>query len=318
MSAYENVAMIGAGTMGHALALVHALGGTSVRLYDNDPDRLQSATALIASALDTMIEAGAESVEHHGDVMRRITTAHSIAAAVEPADLVVEAVVENADVKRRVFQQIDDAARPDAVIASNTSHLDVFPLIPKRRQPLAAIAHWYTPPYIIDLVDIAPGPETNAAVVPALAAFYRGMGKRPVVFDRLVTGYIANRLQAAISLEVADLLDRGIATPEMIDESVRYGLSLRMVTLGHLKKQDFTGLDMAQRALANATYRPPEPRGRCDMLDKIVAEGRTGVSAGAGFYDYGGQSAAALLKARDLDLLRLKALQNEIDQQEQT
>lgn len=313
MDGFRSVAVLGAGTMGHALALVHALAGCTVHIYDNSPQQLSRADDLITSACDTLIAAGALDQGEAAGARDRIALCRDLAAALMSAELVVEAIVENPAAKTALFSEVDRLAPEDAVIASNTSHLDVFPLIPETRRPLSAIAHWYTPPYIIDLVDLAPGPETGSGVVARLESFYRRMGKRPVVFETFVQGYIANRLQSAISLEVAHLLDAGLATPQMIDQSIRYGLSLRMVLMGHLMKQDYTGLDMAQRAFANATYRPPEPRGRCDTLDRLIKDGRAGVMSGAGFYDYGGRTAEGLLRERDLNLLRLKALQTAID-----
>ena len=316
MPAFKTVAIVGAGTMGHALALVHAAAGCGVRLYDSAPEQMKRAESLIANALDTLTVAGTVPASQRGAILDRIVTLTDLAETVRPADLIVEAVVEDVDVKRQVFADIDAAARADAVIASNTSHLDVFPLIPQGRQRRAAIAHWYTPPYVIDLVDLAPGPQTDPDILPALEAFYAGMGKRPVVFQSLVPGYVANRLQAAIALEVADLLDRGVATPQMIDDSIRHGLALRMVLHGHLKKQDYGGLDMSRRALANGVYRPPQPRGYCETLNRLLEAGRTGVLSGAGYYDYSGAKPEDLLRARDLNLLRLKAMQHDIDEQE--
>lgn len=306
MSAIRNVAIIGAGTMGHALALVHALGGCEVQLQDTDPARLAEAPELIAAALDTLTEAGGLQPQDAAGVMDRIATVPELETAVAAADLVVESVVEDRAVKREIFVAIDAAAPATAIIASNTSHLDVFPLIPAARQKRAAIAHWYTPPYIIDLVDLAPGPETLPEVIDTLKDLYAGFGKRPIVFEELIPGYIANRLQAALGLEVYRLLDEGHVSPQDIDDSIIHGLSLRMATLGHLKKADFTGLDMARRALANRTYTPPEPKGGSATLDRLIAKGRSGVMAGAGFYDYGGRPPVDLFRERDVKLIKLK------------
>ena len=310
---FASVAIIGAGTMGHALALVHAIAGCDVRMQDVSADRLAQAPGLIAAALDTLIEAGSLPASARAGIVARIISTDDLATAVNGADLVVEAVVEDRDVKREVFAAIDAAAADHAVIASNTSHLDPFPLIPARRQAKAAITHWYTPPYIVDLVDLAPGPTTEAGLVERLRAFYAGMGKRPVVFAEMVSGYIANRLQAALNLEIYRLLDDGMATPEAIDDSIRYGLALRLALLGQLMKNDYTGLDMSRRALANRTYTPPEPTGTCAALEAHVAAGRLGVMSGAGFFDYGDTKPADLLRQRDINLLRLKQVQAEID-----
>lgn len=313
MSAVKSVAVLGAGTMGHALALVHAAAGLDVRMTDNNPATLERAPGLIASALDTLIEAGAMDASQKPAILDRIATFPALAQTVEGADLIVEAVVENADVKRQVYSEIDAVAKPDAIIASNTSHLNVFPLIPDSRQELSAIAHWYTPPYICDLVDLAPGPKTKPEVIECLRALYAGMGKEPVVFKSMLEGYIANRLQAAMHLEVFHLIDEGIVTAEDIDRSVRHGLALRFATLGIMRKADFTGLDMMRRAVANKTYTPPPVSGESKALEKLIAEGRGGVMSGAGFFDYGGRSPEDLFRERDLELLELKAMLEAIE-----
>src|SRR5262249_20018835 len=130
--------------------------------------------------------------------------------------------------------------------------------------------------------------------------------KKPLLLKRFVPGFIANRIQAAVSLEAYALLDEGLAEPQEIDDAIRYGLALRLPVLGHLKKADYTGLEMVQRALANRSYEPPPVRGNCATVDRLVAGGRTGVMAGKGFYDYGGASPETLFRERDRKILRLK------------
>ena len=306
MTDIKNVAVLGAGTMGHALALVHAIGGLDVRMTDNNEETLARAPGLIASALDTLIAAETFDKADRSAVLERISSVDTLAEAVAGADLIVEAVVENIDVKREVYAQVDAVAGDRAILASNTSHLDVFPLIPTRRQPQSLIAHWYTPPYICDLVDLAPGPETRPDVIETMRALYQAMGKEPIVFKTMLEGYVANRLQAALHLEIFHLLDEGLVTASDIDRSIRHGLALRFATLGVLRKADFTGLDMMRRALANKTYEPPPVRGHSPTLERLIGEGRGGVMSGAGFFDYGGRPADELFRARDIELLQLK------------
>lgn len=306
MSNLKSVAVLGAGTMGHALALVHAVGGLDVRLTDNNPEALARAPKLIASALDTLVAGGAMREGERQDVLDRITTVATLELAVDGADLIVEAVVENVEVKTVVYQQVDAIARDDAIIASNTSYLDPFPLIAPKRQPFAMIAHWYSPPYICDLVDLAPGPETKSEIIETIRDLYLGMGKEPIVFKSMLEGYIANRLQAALHLEVFDLLDKGLVTAEDIDRSIRHGLALRFATLGVLRKADFTGLDMMRRAVQNKSYAPPDVPDTSTSLEKLIAEGRGGVMSGAGFFDYGGRPPEQLFRERDVELIELK------------
>lgn len=302
----DNVAVLGAGLMGHALALVHALGGRAVALQDTSPAQLAKAPRLIDAALGTLVE-GEEVTRAAADAARaRVTTVATLAEAVREADLVVEAVVEDPEVKTALFPEIDAHAPAQAIIASNTSYLDVFPMIPAARRRRTLIAHWYTPPYLVDLVDLVGSAETDPAVVEALRALYAGWGKKPVVLKRFVPGYVANRIQAAISREVNWLLDEGYASPQDIDDAVIHGLSLRIPLLGHLKKADFTGLELTRRALANATVKPPPDRTRCETLEKLLAEGRSGVMSGRGFFDYGGRKPDELFRSRDAKLLSLK------------
>jgi len=306
-----NVGVIGAGLMGHALALVHALGGCHVSLQDKDQKALERAPALIEGALTTLTEGDAIAADEATAAQGKITTVASVPDAVEDAALVVEAVTENRDIKRAVFANIDASAPPDAIIASNTSHLDVFPLMPAGRQARCLITHWYTPPYIVDLVDLAPGPETTRDVMTMMHALYAGMGKYPIAFETFISGYVANRIQAAMNLEIFRMLDEGLASPEEIDGSIRHGLTLRLAAMGQLEKLDYTGLEMVQRGLANRTYEPPEPSGRSRTLDQLIEDGRTGVMAGAGFYEYGEVPPTELFRRRDAKLLRLKkALQD--------
>lgn len=301
------VAVIGAGTMGHALALVHALGGHPVRLYDNDPGALARAPGLMQAALATIWEAGeAPPGWDEARLAEMVAIAPDLEQAVTGAWLVVEAVAEDVEIKRQVFAALDRLAPEDAIFASNTSMLDIFPLVPPRRAPRTLIAHWYTPPYLIDLVDVVAGPATDPAVVEAVRALYAGFGKHPIVLRRFVPGFIANRIQAAIGLEVNALLDAGVAGPAEIDDSIRHGLALRMALMGHLMKADFTGLGLSRKILANRSYTPPVPTGRCAELERRVDAGHTGVAAGAGWYDYGGRSAAELFRERDRQLFALK------------
>ncbi|MBR0682366.1 3-hydroxyacyl-CoA dehydrogenase family protein [Roseomonas eburnea] len=307
------VAVLGAGTMGHALALVFALGGHSVRLTDNSRETLARAQGLMETALATLAAAG-EAPEGwtSAHLAQAVTRHEALADCVDGADLIVEAIVENPDAKRTLYAQLDAVAPAGAIIASNTSYLDIFPLMPAARQRTTLIAHWYTPPYLVDLVDIVGGPETDPAAIETVRAMVAAMGKQPIVMRKFVPGYIANRLQSAIGLEVQQLLDDGVATPEEIDAAIIHGIALRLPILGVLAKADFTGLPMMQHALRNRMYTPPPVRGRSESLDALVTAGRTGVMSGAGFYDWGGKDPAALFEERDRRLLALRKALREI------
>jgi len=307
------VAILGAGLMGHALALVYALGGHQVRLTDNDPGTLERSGALMEKALATLREAGeVEADWTNARLHAAVTRVASLADTLKEAELIVEAVYEEPEAKRALYAEVDALAPMEAIIASNTSRLDIFPLVPERRQARTLIAHWYTPPYLVDLCDVVGSECTDPAVIETVRDVVAAMGKMPVVMKRFIPGYIANNIQAAIGLEVNRLLDEGYATPADIDNAIIYGLALRIPVVGVMAKADFTGLMLMQSELTNRSYQPPPVRGFSTTLDKLIAEGRTGVISGKGYFDWGGRSAEELLAERDRKLLALKRTLREI------
>lgn len=307
------IAVLGAGLMGHGIALVFALGGHAVRLTDNRTETLEKASELMSSALDSLRDAGEIDASWTVERLRAaVRPCATLEETVRGAEVVIEAITELPEVKRALFEEVDPLLGSDAILASNTSYLDVFPLIPAARQRQALIAHWYTPPYIVDLVDIVPGPETDPSFVERMRDLIVGLGQTPIVLKKFISGYVANRIQSAISLEVFKLLDEGFATPREIDDAIIHGLSLRIPILGHLAKADFTGLELMRHALANGTYEPPKPTGQSKSVNALVDAGRTGVMSGRGFFDWGKDSPAALFKERDRRLLALKRAMREI------
>lgn len=306
------VAVVGAGTMGHALALVFALGGHRVRLTDSNPEILARAQGLMETALATLVEGGEAPREWtSGHLAQAVTRHERLEEAVDGAELIVEAIIEVPEAKRALYERLDACAPPDAILASNTSHLDIFPLIPEARQRRALIAHWYTPPYLVDLVDVIPGPRCEPAALDSVMTTLRAMGKQPLGLKKFVPGYVANRIQAAIGLEVQHLLDEGVATAPEIDAAIIHGLALRLPVLGYYAKADFTGLPLMQAVGRNKSYTPPPIRGSSPTLDRLVEQGRTGVLAGAGYYDWSGDP-ARLFEARDRRLIALKQAMREI------
>jgi 3-hydroxybutyryl-CoA dehydrogenase len=302
-----DVAVVGAGLMGHALALVFALGGHQVRLTDSNAEMLERAPDLMATALTTLAEAGeVDAAWNRQRLSQAVRCMPALADTVTGAKLVVEAIIERPDTKRTLYGQLEALIDADAILASNTSNLDIFPLVPEGLQRRTIIAHWYTPPYLCDLVDLCPGPHTDPAAITTVRDMVKAMGKAPVVFKQMVQGYVANRLQAAMQLEVYRLLDEGLVTPQDIDDSVIHGLALRIPILGIMAKADFTGLLLMQQGMRNRSYTPPQPRDHSETLDALIAAGRTGVMSGKGYFDWGERSPEDLFQERDKKLLALK------------
>jgi 3-hydroxybutyryl-CoA dehydrogenase len=300
----KKVAISGAGTIGHALALVHALGACEVRLHDIHQAALDNAMARLKQAFHTLQEAGCINAGYVEVADLPITITTNLEESVEDANIFIEAAAEDLDIKKHIFTEADRWCLEDCIFTSTTSMLNVFPVVPLRRQQRFCVVHWYSPPYIIDLVEVAPGPETSPAVANELCELYARMGKYPILFSSFFPGYVANRVQSAITREVMDILDEGLATPAQIDDSLRHGLALRMAMLGHLMRSDFTSLKLVAANLVTMADRVELPDST--LLHKLVSLGHDGVSTGKGFFDYAGRSPAELYLERDRKLIALK------------
>jgi 3-hydroxybutyryl-CoA dehydrogenase len=312
MPEIRNVAVVGAGTMGHALAQVFAGHGCSVRLTDNRPGELARAADMVRSNLATLVDAGRMSAADAAQALGRIHPIHRLEEAGDGADLVVEAVVEDIAVKQEIFALLDRVCPPHAILASNTSYLNIFDFVKTNRPGQVVITHWFAPPHIIPLVEIVCGPETSAETVEALKQLLSAMGKRPIVIRKFLPGFIANRLQSALTQEALFLLENGYATAEDIDAAAKSSFALRTPILGIMQRFDYAGLDLTQKILRNRQYVPPPVIDRSPGVDRLVAAGDLGVKSGRGFYDYGRRTPAELMQERDRRLLRLLDLLEEM------
>jgi 3-hydroxybutyryl-CoA dehydrogenase len=301
--------------MGHALAQVFAQGEYRVSLHDLSEEGLNRAKQLISANLDTLSQAGLfDPNEKEAVVGERIQFTTDLSEAVGSSDLVIEAVFENRDVKKKLFSALDRLAPPGAILASNTSYMNIFEFVETNRPDKVLITHWFTPPHIVPLVEIVQGPQTSSESVEAVKDVLDRLGKETIVLKKFLPGFIGNRLQAALSLEAYFLIDNGYATPEDIDKATKASFGLRTPILGLMKRADFAGLDLVQQILKNRSYSPPEVRGKCDQIDKLVAQGNLGVKTRKGFYDYGDQPVEDTVRERDLKLLKLLTLLKEMEE----
>lgn len=299
------VAVVGAGLMGHGIALVWAMGGHTVRLTDTHAPTLERAPALMAKALATLAQHGENKGMEPAALAQRVTCHAELAECVEGADLVVEAIIEQPEAKRALYAQLAALLPAGATLASNTSYLDVFPLMPESLLPRAMIAHWYTPPYLVDLVDLVPSAALEPGRLEAVRDALVAMEQKPVVMRRFIPGYIANRIQATVQNEVQWLIDNGYADARTVDEAVVHGIALRMPIVGVMAKADFTGLPLLQHTFRNRMYSPPEPFDASPSMDALIAAGATGVMSGRGYYEWEGDP-ATLFEERDRRLIALK------------
>jgi 3-hydroxybutyryl-CoA dehydrogenase len=214
MKEIQNVTIVGAGTMGHSLAQVFAQSGYKVRLNDVQEEILSKAKGLIAANLQTLVELGFLEQKDAAATLSRILTTPRIEEAGRDADFVIEAIIEDQNAKKEIFKTLDRVCPDPAILASNTSYLDIFKFVETRRPDKVLITHWFAPPHIVPLVEIVHGSQTSSETIQAIKALLIKVGKMPIVISKFLPGFIANRLQSALSREVLFLLDNGYATPE--------------------------------------------------------------------------------------------------------
>jgi 3-hydroxybutyryl-CoA dehydrogenase len=301
----RKIAVIGAGTMGHGIAQSFAQEGYRVSLMDSFAQSLERARSLIASSLNTM--AGEQFIDRNSieDIIGRITFTMSLEEAAQDADIAFECVVEDVKAKKEVFARLDGLCPPHALLASNTTFLNIFDFVETSRPGKVLIAHWYAPPQVIPLVDVVRGPQTDQTSVNLMSEVLRGIGKKPVVFNKFVSGYLVSRLQFALQREVFYLLDNDYLSPEELDEAAKWGLALRMMVVGLVQRIDFGGLDLTARNLEKPSFPPAPLEYRPRKIFELVQQGYLGVKSGRGFYDYRGRSEAEVCAERDTKLLKI-------------
>ena len=297
--------MVGAGTMGAGIALLAAVHGLDVRLVARTRQSLDAALARIRNAVAFLASEGELAPLEAERALGRVQTATDLAAAVAGADLVLEAISEDPDVKRAMYAQIGAHVTPTALVASTTSGLDIFALAPDFPAPQRLlIAHFWNPPYLVPLVEVVPGPSTSAEIVAETEALLRAWGCTPVTLNRYIPGFIGVRLNSALYREAVDLIERGITDAVGIDAVMRESIALRFPVLDAMEVVDFGGLDTFSRVWTQMFPEISAAREIPSTVRRAVAEGAFGLKSGRGFYDYRGHSADALLRERDRRLLR--------------
>ena len=278
-----SLGVIGAGTMGHGIAQVGAQAGLQVILVDVGDELLRAAMSSIEANLARQVAKDALTQTAADATLGRIRTAPQL-AEVKEVQIVVEAVSENADLKRDIFRQLDDATPAGTVLASNTSSISITLLGAATERPDRVIGmHFMNPVPVMPLVEVIRGQETSDDTHAAVVLLAEALGKTPVTVNDF-PGFVSNRLLMPMINEAAFCLLEGVAEKEAIDEIMQLGMNHPM---GPLALADLIGLDtclsvmeVLHRELGEDKYRP------CPLLRRMVAAGALGRKAGRGFYDY--------------------------------
>ena len=301
----KKIAVLGAGTMGPGIAQMFAIGGYQVTMWTRSEETRERAKETLYKSLQTFVEEGLIPAASLETVYARVSFALTVDEAVEDADFIQETIVENKDAKTELFLKVDAVVGDDTIIASNTSGLNVFDLIPERRLKQAVIAHWYSPAQLIPLVEVVKAEQAPQVYADITVALLEKCGKTAVMMKKFIQGYIANRMQMCLNQELFFLLDNDYCTPEDIDRAVKASFIPRAVVLGLCKRADFGGLDMTANNYKNKSYTMPPEVDMPATLQKHIDDGELGFKTSKGFYDYAGVDKQALMAKRDKQLFEV-------------
>lgn len=302
----KKIAVLGAGTMGPGIAQAFAMGGYQVTMWTRREETREKAKASLQSSLKTFAEEGEIKEDKIDEIYNRISFYATVEEAIDGADFIMETIVENKDAKIELYKQIAELVKDDVIVASNTSAMNIFEVVPEKLLPQQIICHWYSPAQLIPLVEVVKSEQAPQELADVAIEMLKKCGKTAVYMKKFIPGYIVNRLQQCLNREVFYLLDNGYCDPEAIDLAAKASFIPRAVVLGLLKRADFGGLDMTANNYRNHSYHMPEHGDDMPIsLSEHVEHGELGIKSGKGFYDYTGIDIEELKKKRDQQLFKV-------------
>lgn len=288
----QKIAVIGAGLMGHGIAQIFAVNGHEVTLVDLDENILEYAIRGIRKNLELMAEHDVIAPEDIDAAIDRVTTTTNMEKGVDGADFVLEAVVENLEVKQDLFMNLDRICPPSTILASNTSVISITEIAQKSLYKQRIVGtHFWNPPHLIPLVEVVPGDKTAKETVETTYQLLLDVGKHPVKVKKDVPGFVANRLQHALWREAISIVENGIADAATVDECIKFGFGLRLPALGPMENADMVGNDLVL-AIHDYILEHIESSGDpSPLLREKVAKGELGFKSGQGFQQWSDEKA---------------------------
>lgn len=278
------VGVVGAGAMGSGIANVAALAGFKVILRDIEDKFVRNGLARIEKFMDKSVEKGKISIEQKAEILERIRPTTSLEDLKE-ADIIIEAVIENLEVKKDVFSKLDEILPDHVILATNTSSMSITEIASSTKRPdRVAGMHFFNPAQLMKLVEIVRGFHTSDETTEEIKAFAKQLNKESVVVNKDTPGFIVNRIMIPQFIEAIKLLEEGVASAEDIDKAVTLGLNYPM---GPFTLQDYAGVDIGYYVMEyfkeefnDNRFAPPL------LIKQLVKAGKLGKKTGGGFYDY--------------------------------
>jgi enoyl-CoA hydratase/3-hydroxyacyl-CoA dehydrogenase len=283
----NKITVLGSGIMGHGIAQISAMAGFEVTLRDVDTKFLDSAMSKIKWSLDKLVEKQKITQADSEAIYSRIHPVVELKQALSGADLLIEAVPEDMELKKKVYLDVDKHSDSKTIYASNTSTLPISEISSLTNRSTRFIGlHFFNPPQLMKLVEVIPGITTDQQIIKVGIDFAKRVGKEPVLCRKDVPGFIVNRIFIPLIHEAAYCLDRDGPSMTQIDSAVKFRLSFPM---GIFELADYTGLDVIHKATSEMFSRDkkvifPHPR-----IKELFDEGKYGKKSGSGFYSYSGE-----------------------------
>jgi 3-hydroxybutyryl-CoA dehydrogenase len=281
----NKIAVIGAGNMGHQIAICAALSGFKVKCTDTNPEILAKAISFADNYLNERIIKGKLSEEAAKQVRVNITFTPNIEDAASDADLVIEAIIEKLDIKRKLFADLDKICPAHTILTTNSSYIVSSKIADATNRPdKVCNMHFFNPALVMKCVEVVKGPHVSDETVDAVMAVAKKMSKTPVLLHKEIYGFLVNRLLQATRKEALNLLDMGVASFEDIDTAAKNGLGYPM---GPFELLDLTGIDLAYHVSTEKFKETGDPADRPSptVVEKYT-KGEWGKKVGKGFYDY--------------------------------
>ena len=269
--------------MGHGIALILARAGHQVRIYDPLEDMLKSVPERIATSLSSFVT----TKDEISRTLNQIELCRTISEAVEDTMFIFEAAPEKLKLKQALFKEIEKHAPQQSILASNTSVIQITKIMTNLNNRGRALGtHWWNPPHMIPLVEIVKTQWTDDTKVEVMFDLLKNAGKTPVIVEKDIPGFIGNRLQHALWREAISLVEKGICTPEAIDDVVKSSFGRRLAVLGPMENADLVGIELTQDIHNQVLFDLETTQTPSALLQELLDKGRTGMAAGAGFRNW--------------------------------
>lgn len=285
----KKAAVLGTGTMGHGIVQICAMAGLKVNMYGRSDASLERGFSKIKGSLKDMIQEGKLTDPEVKEILSRITGVKTIEDASMGAEIIIECLAEDLQLKQEIFKKLDQLCSREVILATNTSGLSPTEISKTVKYPeRIVVAHFWNPPQLIPLVEVVPGKYTSGDTMDKTMEFIEFIGKKGVRLEKECPGFIGNRLQYALLREALYIVQQGFAKPEEVDKTVEYSFGRRLPATGPLCSADMGGLDIFYNISAYLFKELCNSKDGSKILKQLVDSGNLGLKSGRGFYNWSG------------------------------